>query len=39
MAYKISWSDIALEDYQSIIDYLIAQWSISVAFDFEEHRK
>lgn len=36
MAYKISWSDIALEDYHNIIDYLIAEWSLSVAGDFEE---
>ena len=36
MAYKISWSDIALEDYHDIIEYLINQWSLSVAADFEE---
>jgi plasmid stabilization system protein ParE len=36
MAYKISWSDIALEDYHIIIDYLITQWSLSVAADFEK---
>jgi plasmid stabilization system protein ParE len=36
MAYKISWLDIALEDYHNIIDYLIAGWSLSVAADFEE---
>ncbi|MEP6951471.1 MAG: hypothetical protein ABI863_19430 [Ginsengibacter sp.] len=36
MAYKISWSDIALEDYHNLIDYLISQWSLSVATEFEE---
>ncbi len=36
MAYKISWSDIALEDYQLIIEYLISNWSIIVASDFED---
>ncbi|HEV8082141.1 MAG TPA: hypothetical protein VGP55_03015 [Chitinophagaceae bacterium] len=36
MAYKISWSDIALEDYKSIIEYLVSEWSISVASDFED---
>ena len=35
MAYKISWSEIALEDYHIIIDYLIAEWSLSIATDFE----
>lgn len=35
MAYKISWSDIALEDYHNIIDYLINSWALSVAIDFE----
>ncbi len=36
MAYKISWSDIALEDYHSIIEYLVSTWSVSVALNFEE---
>ncbi len=36
MAYKVSWSDIALEDYHSIIEYLVSTWSASVALDFEE---
>ena len=36
MAYKISWSDIALEDYHRIIDYLIDSWSLAVAIDFEK---
>lgn len=36
MAYKISWSDIALEDYKSIIEYLVSEWSISVASNFED---
>lgn len=35
MAYKISWTDNALEDYQKIIEYLLAKWSLSVAIDFE----
>ena len=35
MAYKISWTEIALEDYHAIIDYLITHWSLSIAVDFE----
>ena len=31
MAYEISWSENALEDYENIIDYLINQWSLSIA--------
>ena len=36
MAYKINWSEIALEDYNGIITYLITNWSFSVASDFED---
>lgn len=35
MAYQISWTEIALQDYKTIIDYLIAEWAISVAIEFE----
>lgn len=34
MAYKINWSEIALEDYNEIINYLITNWSFSIASDF-----
>lgn len=34
MAYEISWSEIALRDYNRIIEYLIYKWPLSVAFDF-----
>lgn len=36
MAYKVSWSDIALEDYEHIVDYLVSNWPLSVAIDFEK---
>lgn len=36
MAYKVSWSDIALEDYGHIVDYLVSSWPLSVAIDFEK---
>ena len=36
MAYKISWTAIALEDYERVIDYLIKIWSVNVAIDFEQ---
>jgi plasmid stabilization system protein ParE len=36
MAYKISWTQIALEDYNEIIDYLIANWPLPIAVRFEE---
>ena len=35
MAYKITWSDIALEDYENIIEYLVKMWPLVVAVDFE----
>lgn len=34
MAYEISWSEISLQDYNRIIEYLISEWPLSVAFDF-----
>lgn len=34
MAYKISWSNIALEDYKHIIEHLISSWPLSIAIDF-----
>ncbi len=35
MAYKISWTNIAFEDYQKVVEYLIAEWSLTVAVNFE----
>ncbi len=35
MAYKISWTNIAFEDYQQVIEYLISEWSLTVAANFE----
>lgn len=35
MAYKISWTNIAFEDYQQVVDYLISGWSLTVAGNFE----
>jgi plasmid stabilization system protein ParE len=35
MAYQIRWTDIALQDYKRVIDYLISEWPISVALEFE----
>ncbi len=35
MAYKISWTDNALEDYQRIVEYLIKKWSFTDAANFE----
>lgn len=35
MAYQISWTDIALQDYKHVIDYLLSEWSIEVAREFE----
>lgn len=35
MAYKIGWTNIAFEDYRKVIEYLIAEWSLVVAVNFE----
>ena len=35
MAFEIDWSDIALEDYQRILDYLQLNWSEKVSGNFE----
>ena len=35
MAYQISWTDIALQDYKRVTDYLLSEWSIEVAREFE----
>lgn len=34
MALKVKWTDIALEDYRKVIDYLLEDWSITVAEEF-----
>ncbi len=36
MGFKISWSEMALEDYRSIIEYLMSERSEVVAIDFEK---
>lgn len=35
MAYKISWTENALEDYQNVIEHLLTNWSLSIASNFE----
>jgi plasmid stabilization system protein ParE len=35
MAYKVSWTPNAIEDYKHVIEYLLAEWSSSVAVHFE----
>ena len=35
MAYQLSWTGIALEDYKRVVDYLLSEWSIAVATEFE----
>jgi plasmid stabilization system protein ParE len=35
MAYKISWTENALQDYKYVIDYLLCDWSLKVATNFE----
>jgi plasmid stabilization system protein ParE len=35
MAYKISWTQSAIEDYQDVITYLIESWSLATATAFE----
>ena len=34
MALKVKWTDIALEDYRKVIDYLLEDWSITLAEEF-----
>jgi plasmid stabilization system protein ParE len=36
MAYKIDWTEEALEDMQKLLNYLIAEWSYDIADKFEE---
>lgn len=35
MAYKIRWTLNALEDYKRVINYLVMDWSVNIAIDFE----
>ena len=35
MAYKIRWTDNAIEDYEKVIEYLLADWTLSIAIEFE----
>lgn len=34
MAYEIIWSEISLQDYNGIVEYLIDEWSLSAASNF-----
>jgi len=34
MALKVKWTNIALEDYRQVVDYLIENWPITVAEEF-----
>jgi len=36
MAYEISWSSNAIEDYDRIISYLLGNWNIDIASRFIE---
>ena len=36
MAYEISWTEIALDDYHAIINFLLDKWSLKVAADFQD---
>lgn len=36
MERKIVWMPIALEDYQSIIDFLFLVWNIEIVNEFEK---
>ncbi len=35
MAYKIRWTLNALADYERRINYLLIDWSLNIAIDFE----
>ena len=35
MDYEIEWTDIAVEDYQRITHYLLANWTLHVKENFE----
>ncbi len=35
MAYKIVWTDTASEDFESIINYLLINWSLDVVLEFD----
>jgi plasmid stabilization system protein ParE len=34
MAYKVRWTAIAAEDYESVIDYLVKNWGVLTAESF-----
>jgi plasmid stabilization system protein ParE len=36
MAYKIEWTDDALEDMRKVLEYLVNHWSYKTADEFEE---
>ena len=33
-AYEIRWTELAVEDYNIVVNYLLENWSIKVAEDF-----
>ena len=36
MAYKIVWTDAAIEDYQNVVHYLVNNWSFEIVSRFME---
>lgn len=34
MAYKIVWTDAAIEDYQNVVEYLFNNWSYEIVLAF-----
>jgi len=36
MAYQIKWTEIAVEDFENVIVYLLNNWSLNVANDFSQ---
>ncbi|HEY1040445.1 MAG TPA: type II toxin-antitoxin system RelE/ParE family toxin [Bacteroidia bacterium] len=36
MAFEVVWTDGSLEDFESIIDYLVENWSDKIASEFNE---
>jgi len=36
MALQVIWTENAIEDYKSVIDYLLLEWPLSVSEKFVE---
>ena len=34
MALQVVWTNNALEDYRRVVDYLLTEWTLTVASDF-----